>query len=75
MMADLTPKDLANRLLFNLNRHLAIREVAARLLARDQKGRDFFPRGVSPSTVQGDTLEDLCAAYLQVSSRKMMGGN
>ena len=39
-------EDLAAHLAFQLERLAAMREAAARLMARDQLGRDFFARGV-----------------------------
>ncbi len=39
-------EDLAAHLAFQLQRLEAMRDVAARLMARDQKGRDFFVRGI-----------------------------
>ena len=38
-------EELAAHLAFQLERLEAMRDVAARLMARDQLGRDFFPRG------------------------------
>jgi segregation and condensation protein A len=43
-------EDLAAHLAFQLERLSAMRDVAARLMARDHKGRDFFVRG-APETV------------------------
>lgn len=53
-------------LLHNLNRLIAVRECAARLMARDQLGRDFFARGGPPKIVQTDTLPDLLTAYARI---------
>ena len=39
-------EDLAAHLAFQLERLAAMREAAARLMARDQVGRDFFARGL-----------------------------
>ena len=39
-------EDLAAHLAFQLERLQAMREAAAQLMARDQKGRDFFARGL-----------------------------
>jgi segregation and condensation protein A len=39
-------EDLAAHLAFQLERLQAMREAAARLMARDQLGRDFFARGL-----------------------------
>jgi segregation and condensation protein A len=40
-------EDLAARLAFQLERLAAMRECAAQLMARDQLGRDRFPRGMT----------------------------
>ena len=39
-------EELAAHLAFQLERLQAMREAAAKLMARDQKGRDFFVRGI-----------------------------
>ena len=39
-------EDLAAHLAYQLERLQAMRDAAARLMARDQKGRDFFVRGI-----------------------------
>lgn len=44
-------EDLAAHLAFQLERLMAMREASAKLMARDQKGRDFFVRGI-PETVE-----------------------
>lgn len=44
-----------------------IRARAMALLSRDQKGRDFFARGVARKVVQIDTLRDLLVAYARIS--------
>ena len=41
-----TGEELALHLAWQLERLSAMRDVAARLMARDQKGRDFFARGI-----------------------------
>ena len=68
-------QDLAMHLAFQLERLQAMREAAARLMARDQKGRDFFPRG-SPESVMRvrsvrhtSTLLDLMQAYARARTR------
>lgn len=68
-------EDLAAHLSFQLERLAAMREAAAQLMARDQKGRDFFPRG-APETIsirralQYDTnLLDLMRAYARLKTR------
>ena len=40
-------EELAAHLAFQLERLQAMREVAAKLMGRDQKGRDFFARGIT----------------------------
>ncbi|MBL9057173.1 MAG: segregation/condensation protein A, partial [Rhodobacteraceae bacterium] len=62
-------EDLAAHLAFQLERLSAMREAAARLMARDQLGRDFFARGrpeaISTRTdvTYEATLLDLMRAY------------
>jgi len=70
-----TGEDLAAHLAFQLERLQAMREAAARLMARDQKGRDFFVRGI-PEDVQrhrkiqfSATLLDLMQAYSRIRTR------
>jgi hypothetical protein len=60
-------KAKADRIAHNLTRLIAVRECAARLFGRDQKGRDFFARGVAPKVVQADTISDLTAAYARIA--------
>lgn len=67
--------DLAAHLAFQLERLQAMRDAAARLMARDQKGRDFFVRG-APETVERTrrvtftaTLLDLMQAYARIRTR------
>jgi segregation and condensation protein A len=61
--------ELATRLRWQLQRLEAMREAAARLVARDRLGRDVFARGApEPVNViklrtQADTLYDLLTAY------------
>jgi segregation and condensation protein A len=68
-------EDLAAHLAFQLERLEAMRAAAARLMARDQKGRDFFARGIPEDvtrkrTVQwGATLLDLMRAYARIRTR------
>lgn len=52
-----------------------MRDVAAKLMARDQKGRDFFPRGI-PERVERvrnvtytATLMDLMQAYARIRTK------
>jgi segregation and condensation protein A len=68
-------EDLAAHLAFQLERLSAMRDVAARLMARDHKGRDFFVRG-APETVARSralryeaTLLDLMRAYARTRTR------
>jgi segregation and condensation protein A len=68
-------EDMAAHLAFQLERLQAMREAAAQLMARDQKGRDFFVRG-SPETVtrlrqvrHTATLLDLMQAYARIRTR------
>jgi segregation and condensation protein A len=68
-------EELAANLAFQLQRLEAMREVAARLMARDRKGRDFFPRGI-PEDVTAlrrtrwtATLLDLMQAYARIRTR------
>lgn len=68
-------EELAAHLAFQLERLQAMREAAARLMARDQKGRDFFVRGV-PETVARvrrvtytASLLDLMQAYARLRTR------
>jgi segregation and condensation protein A len=68
-------EDLAAHLAFQLERLQAMREAAAQLMGRDQKGRDFFPRGI-PEGVERvktvrftATLLDLMQAYARIRTR------
>ncbi|MGR3756608.1 MAG: segregation and condensation protein A [Tranquillimonas sp.] len=70
-----TGEELAAHLAYQLERLQAMREVAARLMARDQKGRDFFVRGL-PEPVERvrkvrytATLLDLMKAYARIRTR------
>jgi segregation and condensation protein A len=68
-------EDLAAHLAFQLERLQAMREVAARLMARDQKGRDFFGRGLPEDVMRirrlrhSATLLDLMQAYARTRTR------
>lgn len=68
-------EDLAAHLAFQLERLQAMREVAARLMARDQLGRDFFVRGVPEDVARhrrieySATLLDLMRAYARIRTR------
>jgi len=65
-------EELAAHLAFQLERLEAMREAAARLMARDQKGRDFFVRGIPEDVLRirrvkyTATLLDLMQAYARV---------
>ena len=68
-------EELAAHLAFQLERLSAMREAAARLMARDQKGRDFFARG-APETIAiarrvtySATLIDLMRAYARIRTK------
>ena len=70
-----TAADLAAHLAFQLERLAAMRDASAKLMARDQKGRDFFPRG-APETVTrlahrrfDASLLDLMRAYARIKTR------
>ncbi|WP_149142307.1 segregation and condensation protein A [Gemmobacter caeruleus] len=68
-------EDLAAHLAFQLERLQAMREVAARLMARDQRGRDFFVRGQteevarSRKVVYSAALIDLMRAYARIRTK------
>ncbi len=68
-------EDLAAHLAFQLERLSAMREAAARLMARDQLGRDFFGRGVPETMTRRrdvtwqTSLLDLMRAYARVRTR------
>ena len=68
-------EDLAAHLAFQLERLQAMREAAARLMARDQKGRDFFARGLpeevqrSRKVVYSASLIDLMRAYARIRTK------
>ena len=68
-------EEMAAHLAFQLERLAAMRDAAARLMARDQKGRDFFARG-TPETVTRRrevryqaTLIDLMQAYARIRTK------
>lgn len=68
-------EELAAHLAWQLERLQAMREAAARLMARDQKGRDFFQRGQPEEVMRmrkitwGATLLDLMQAYARIRTR------
>lgn len=68
-------EDLAAHLAWQLERLQAMRDVAARLMGRDQKGRDFFVRGqpeavaITRKTETQASLLDLMRAYARLRTR------
>ena len=68
-------EEMAAHLAFQLERLSAMRDAAARLMARDQKGRDFFARGeelrvaTRRSIRYSATLLDLMQAYARIRTR------
>ncbi|MDT8855834.1 ScpA family protein [Paracoccaceae bacterium Fryx2] len=68
-------EDLAAHLAFQLERLAAMREAAAQLMARDQKGRDFFARGLPEDVTRhrkvtlSATLLDLMRAYARIRTK------
>ncbi len=68
-------QDLAAHLAFQLERLSAMRDVAARLMARDQKGRDMFARGAPEAVARSRALRyeasllDLMRAYARIRTR------
>ena len=68
-------EELAAHLAFQLERLQAMREAAAKLMARDQKGRDFFVRGVPEDVTRirqirhTATLLDLMQGYARLRTR------
>ena len=74
-----TADEMAARLRWRLQRLDAMREAAARLVARDRLGREVFARGApEPVNViklrtQTDTLYDLLSAYATQRLKKVKG--
>jgi len=68
-------EDLAAHLAFQLERLQAMREAAARLMARDRLGRDFFARGIPEDVARvrkisySATLLDLMQGYARIRTR------
>lgn len=68
-------EDLAAHLAFQLERLQAMRDAAARLMARDQLGRDFFVRGIPEDLTHHRkvtytaTLLDLMRAYAMIRTK------
>ena len=69
-------EELAAHLAFQLERLEAMRDVAARLMARDQLGRDFFARGLTEDVTRirrvtyTATLLDLMQAYARTRTHE-----
>jgi Uncharacterized conserved protein len=70
-----TGEELAAHLAFQLERLQAMRDVAAKLMARDQLGRDFFARGIEEKvekikrTKYQASLLDLIQAYARIKTK------
>ena len=70
-----TGEELAAHLAFQLERLQAMRSAAAQLMARDQKGRNFFQRGIPEKyemvrkVTYTASLLDLMQAYSRVRTR------
>ncbi len=68
-------EELAAHLAFQLERLQAMREVAAKLMARDQLGRDFFACGITEDVTRvrrvtyTATLLDLMQGYARIRTR------
>jgi segregation and condensation protein A len=68
-------EEMAAHLAFQLERLQAMRDCAARLMARDQKGRDFFVRGIPENVETVRTVHytanllDLMQAYSRIRTR------
>jgi segregation and condensation protein A len=68
-------EELAAHLAFQLERLAAMRDAAAKLLARDQKGRDFFVRGIPEDITRvrkityTATLLDLMQGYARIRTK------
>lgn len=68
-------EELAAHLAFQLERLEAMRRSAARLMARDRLGRDFFARGIPENVTRNRvvkytaTILDLMQAYARIKTR------
>ncbi len=68
-------EELAAHLAFQLERLQAMRDVAARLMARDRLGRDFFARGIPEDVMRVRKVQytanllDLMQAYARIRTR------
>ena len=69
-------EELAAHLAFQLERLQAMRDAAAKLMARDQKGRDFFVRGIPEDVTRvrriryTATLLDLMQGYSRLRTKE-----
>ncbi len=69
-------EELAAHLAFQLERLQAMRDVAAKLMARDQLGRDFFARGITEDVARvrrvtyTATLLDLMQGYARIRTKR-----
>lgn len=69
-------EELAAHLAFQLERLAAMRDCAAKLMARDQKGRDFFVRGIPEDVTRvrkiryTATLLDLMQGYARLRTKE-----
>ncbi len=67
--------DLAQHLAYQLERLAAMRDAAARLMGRDQLGRDFFARGLPEDVTRrtkitySATLLDVMRAYARIRTK------
>lgn len=70
-----TGEEMAAHLAFQLERLQAMRDAAARLMARDRLGRDFFARGVpedvtrTRKVIYSANLLDLMQGYARIRTR------
>ncbi|WP_439142681.1 segregation and condensation protein A [Pseudooctadecabacter sp.] len=68
-------EELAAHLAFQLERLAAMRDAAAKLMARDQLGRDFFARGITEDVTRTRrvtytaTLLDLMQGYARIRTK------
>ncbi|WP_147124878.1 segregation and condensation protein A [Shimia ponticola] len=68
-------EELAAHLAFQLERLQAMRDVSARLMARDRLGRDFFARGITEDVTRvrkvtyTATILDLMQAYARIRTK------
>jgi len=68
-------EDMAAHLAYQLERLQAMREAAARLMGRDQRGRDFFARGLPEDVTRhrnvtySASLLDLMRAYARIRTK------